>query len=45
MAKEIDLDKKIEAPVKVDTSGHGTHYQTPYIFQPMRRKLFIPEKE
>ena len=41
MAKDVDFEK-IEMPEVVDaTEGKAVH-KTPFVFEPMRRKLHIP---
>ena len=42
MAREIDFDK-IEAPALAATGPQGGH-KTPFLFEPMRRKLHLPGK-
>lgn len=43
MARDVDLSK-IEAPEIGKKGPHGGH-ETPFVFEPVRRKLHIPGSE
>lgn len=40
MARDVDCSK-IKAPKAPDVGPHGGH-ETPFVFEPMRRKLHLP---